>query len=89
MTMAPAEANLGAHSRETSEPAEKRAMSVPAGLKFSRAWTLRILSPKETSLPWLRREARATTSETGNSRSARMLSISWPTLPVAPTIATL
>src|SRR5215210_5235906 len=37
----------------------------------------------------LRREASATTSSAGNPRSARMLSISRPTLPVAPTTATL
>ena len=37
----------------------------------------------------LLREASATTSSAGNRRSARMLSISRPTLPVAPTTATL
>ena len=36
-----------------------------------------------------RREASATTSSTGNRRSARMASISRPTLPVAPATATL
>ena len=37
----------------------------------------------------LRRDASATTSSAGNLRSSRMLSISRPTLPVAPTSATL
>src|SRR5262245_53287920 len=37
----------------------------------------------------LLREASATTSSAGNARSARMVSISRPTLPVAPTTATL
>ena len=37
----------------------------------------------------LLREASATTSSAGKRRSARMLSISRPTLPVAPTTATL
>ena len=36
-----------------------------------------------------RREATAKTSSAGNSRSARMFSISRPTLPVAPMTATL
>ena len=38
---------------------------------------------------WLRRDAMATTSSAGKLRSARMLSSSCPTLPVAPTTATL
>src|SRR6187402_285976 len=37
----------------------------------------------------LLREASATTSSAGKPRSSRMLSISRPTLPVAPTTATL
>ena len=40
-------------------------------------------------MPMERFEASATTSSTGNWRSARMSSISRPTLPVAPTTATL
>ena len=55
-----------------------------AGSAVSKEW-----SPKLTSEPWLRREASATTSSAGNARSARMSSISRPTLPVAPTTATL
>ena len=51
--------------------------------------TLSVLSPKLTSVPRLRREASATTSSAGNARSARIFSISRPTLPVAPTTATL
>src|ERR1700679_1588493 len=46
-------------------------------------------SPKETSVPTLREEASATTSLAGNARSTRTFNISRPTLPVAPTTATL
>ena len=47
----------------------------------------------QAGLSWItllkkREEASAMTSEAGNLRSARMLSISRPTLPVAPTTAT-
>jgi len=38
---------------------------------------------------WLRPLASAWTVSAGNCRSARMLSISRPTLPVAPTTATV
>ena len=51
--------------------------------------TFRVLSPNDTSTPIVRRDASATTSSAGNFRSSRMLSISRPTLPVAPTTATL
>src|ERR1700704_5132305 len=46
-------------------------------------------SPNDTSRPIEPDEARATTSSTGKLRSARVLRISRPTLPVAPTTATL
>jgi hypothetical protein len=44
-----------------------------------------LLSPKSMMSPVEREEATAATSSAGNSRSARMFSISRPTLPVAPT----
>src|ERR1043165_2225323 len=46
-------------------------------------------SPNETSVPTERVDASATTSLKGNWRWTRTLSISRPTLPVAPTTATL
>src|ERR1700680_4408048 len=46
-------------------------------------------SPNDTSRPTEREEARATTSSAGKWRSARVVRISRPTLPVAPTTATL
>ena len=75
---------------ETEAPGLNKARSVPWKSYLSRLWTLRTLSsPKETSAPAERPEASATTSPTGNWRSARVLSISRPTAPVAPTTATL
>ena len=79
----------GDHSFEVSPPADIRQMSVSEKSYWSRAWTFRVLSPKDTSWPRLRREASATTVSAGKARSARMSSISRPTLPVAPTTATL
>ena len=45
--------------------------------------------PNETSRPIDRDDANAMTSSAGNSRSASVARISCPTLPVAPTTATL
>ena len=65
-------------------------MSMPLKSKVSSAWTWSTSSsPNETCLPIERDEASATTLSAGKSRSARMVSISRPTLPVAPTTATL
>ena len=57
--------------------------------KCSSALHLSVRSPNETSRPIEAGEASATTSETGKRRSARIASISRPTLPVAPATATL
>jgi hypothetical protein len=46
------------------------------------------LSPKSMTSPVERGEATAAISSSGNWRSARMFSISRPTLPVAPTTTT-
>jgi len=73
----------------TAPPADIRKISTSEKSKWSSAFTLSVLSPNEHSTPWLRRDATATTSSAGKLRSARMLSISCPTLPVAPTTATL
>ena len=80
---------FGDHSFEMLPPADIRQMSVVAKSWLSSARTLSVRSPNETSVPWLRRDASATTSSAGKRRSSRTLSISRPTLPVAPTIATL
>ena len=90
ITTAPTFAALGANSAETCAPGEERTISVPLKLKFAKSCTSRIdSSPNDTCLPADRSEARATTSSAGNPLSARILSISRPTLPVAPTTAIL
>jgi len=89
MTTQPAAAARGACSAEIAPPAENSAMSVSAKSKASRSWTLSVRWPNCTSLPAERLLARAATSPTGNSRSARIESRVSPTAPVAPTTATL
>ncbi len=74
---------------ETVPPADIRQKSTLEKSNVSRSLHLRFASPKETSTPTERREASACTSFTGNWRSLRIDSISRPTLPVAPTTATL
>ena len=90
MTMQSAAAARGAWMSETLAPGENSAMSVPRKSKVSRSCTFSVLSsPKLISRPTELREASATTSSTGNFRSARIESISEPTAPVPPTTATL
>src|SRR5712691_2682599 len=90
MTIAPAFAARGANAAETLLPGDDSTMSMPLKLKVSSAWIWRMSSsPNETSLPTDRDEASATTSSAGKLRSARVVRNSRPTLPVAPTTATL
>ena len=89
ITTQPAAAATGPHFRETSLPAENKAISAWEKSNLSSALTFRGLSPKNASLPTERVEARATTSSAGKVRSCRIFSISRPTFPVAPTTATL
>jgi hypothetical protein len=89
ITTQPAAAARGACTAETEAPGENRPISTPLKSNLSRLWTFSTcLSPKDTSCPAERPEARAMTSLTGKARSASVLSISRPTLPVAPTTAT-
>src|SRR4051794_26512849 len=65
-------------------------MSMPLKSNLARSCTFSTLSsPNEVCRPTERDEASATTSSTGKFRSAKICSISRPTLPVAPTTATL
>src|SRR5688572_18122423 len=89
MTTQPCAPILGDHSLEILPPADMRQISVSEKSKVSSALTLSVLSPKDTSVPCDRRDASATTSLTGKPRSSSIVSISRPTLPVAPTTATL
>src|SRR5690606_7499094 len=86
-TTAPAAANFGANSFDTSAPAENSAMSTPAGSKPASSCTSTSSSPNATRSPAERALASATTSA-GKRRSASTASIASPTAPVAPTTAT-
>ena len=90
MTMAPAAAAIGAYLADTAPPGENRATSTLEKSKWARSSIFRILSsPKLTSWPTERLEATAWTRSTGNWRSLRIERISRPTLPDAPTTATV
>ena len=89
MTTQPLAAILGDHSLDTAPPADIRQKSTLEKSKVARSLHLSVASPNETSTPLDRREASACTSLAGNRRSLRIDSISRPTLPVAPTTATL
>src|SRR5262249_53641586 len=90
MTTAPAFVARGAKTADTLAPGEERTISIPRKSKVSRPWTLSTSSsPNDTSRPIDRDDANATTSSAGNSRSASVVSISRPTLPVPPTTAPL
>ena len=88
ITIGPSLPIFSDQARDTSPPADIRTMSTWEKSKLSMSWHLMVLSPQATSIPLDFREATACISETGNSSSSRMVSISRPTLPVAPTIAT-
>src|SRR5690606_2801168 len=88
-TVVPTSANFGAHSNDVSPPAENKATSgfiSTAACKFT---TLYFLSLKVTSLPTDFSDATGINSVTGKLRSAKTFSITSPTIPVAPTTATL
>lgn len=87
ITMQPAFAAEGANSREIPPPAEKRAISTPSKLSCVSSWMV-ISSPQKFLVcPADLAEASSVSLLIGNFLSARQLSISSPTAPVAPTIA--
>ena len=88
-TMAPASANAGAYWRLRSPPAEKRAMSMPAGSAVARSSTSMPPKPVERTVPAERSDAMSRNRPTGKDRSARMSRMTRPTAPVAPTTATV
>ncbi len=90
ITTQPAAAARGAWMAEIEAPGLNRPISVPVKSNVSRLRTVStFFSPKEISAPAERPEASAMTSEAGKLRSTRVLMISRPTAPVAPTTATL
>ncbi len=88
MTMGPAAPIFSPQAFEIDPPALISTMSTVEKSKVSRSSHLRIWLPNETSTPMDLREAMACIFSTGNFTSSRMLNISRPTLPVAPTTAT-
>ena len=88
ITTAPARPILSLQARETSPPALISTMSTVEKSKPSMSSHFTLVSPKSIGRPMDLREASACSLSTGNFSSSRMTSISRPTLPVAPTIAT-
>src|SRR5688572_12998230 len=88
ITVIPAAANFGAHSREVLPPAEKIATAGFAAIASVILTTLNFLPLYSTSLPTDFSEATGISSVTGKFRSARTCNILVPTSPVAPTTAT-
>src|SRR5688572_8562703 len=88
MTVMPASANLGAHSRLVLPPAEKRATAGLAAIASVILATLYFFPLYSTSLPTDFSEATGISSVTGKFLSASICNILVPTKPVAPTTAT-
>ena len=87
ITVIPASANFGAHSKEVSPPAEKIAISAFISIAVCMPTTLNFLPLNSISLPIDFSEATGIIAVTGNFLSAKTFNITAPTIPVAPTIA--
>ena len=79
--------NLGAQSKEVSPPAENIAMTGLAFMASSIAIILSALFLKKSCLPTDFFEATSSSSVTGKLRYSRSVSITEPTMPVAPITA--
>ncbi|MBU3743360.1 MAG: hypothetical protein FGM61_02275 [Sediminibacterium sp.] len=88
ITYVPTSANLGAHSNEVSPPAEKIATSGFIETAVSKPTTLNDCDPNEISCPTDFSEATGINSVIGKFCSRNTVSITLPTIPVAPTTAT-
>jgi len=88
MTVIPASANRGAHSSEVSPPAEKIATSGVRLMASLMPMTFISFSWKINVFPMDFSDATARSSVTGKFLSCNTLSITVPTRPVAPTMAT-
>src|ERR1700722_5749582 len=88
ITVMPAAANFGAHSREVLPPAEKRATAGFAAIASIALTTLNFFPLNSTSLPTDFSDATGSSSVTGKFLSANTCNILVPTRPVAPTTAT-
>src|SRR5437773_9770657 len=87
-TTQPALAAIGANSFEMLPPALNRAMSTPSNDFGVNSCTAISFGPALTFLPADRAEASNVNFPTGKPRRSRVLIISAPTAPVAPTTAT-
>src|SRR5688500_2374276 len=87
ITIVPASANLGAHSREVPPPAEKIATSGASLQTSSIPFILYSFPLKVIDWPTDLAEATRNNSLKGKLRSSSTFKISWPTKPVAPTTA--
>src|SRR5690348_360991 len=88
ITVIPASANFGAHSKEVLPPAEKIATAGFAAMPSVMLTTLYFFPLNSTSLPTDLSEATGIISVTGKFLSANTCNILEPTKPVAPTTAT-
>src|SRR5580658_1594283 len=88
MTVIPAAANLGAHSREVLPPAENKATAGRAMMASVAPTILCFFPLNSTSFPTDFSEATGINSVTGKFLSASTCNILVPTRPVAPTTAT-
>ncbi len=86
MTTTPASTNDWASARDVVAPAEKIAMSRPVGSAVEASSTVTSRSPKGSTVPAERAEAKKRTSSIGKSRSRRISRTATPTWPVAPTM---
>jgi hypothetical protein len=88
ITVIPASANFGAHSRDVLPPAEKIATFGLAAIASVMLTTLYFFPLYSTSLPTDLSEATGINSVNGKLLSASTCNILVPTNPVAPTTAT-
>src|SRR5690606_15786751 len=88
MTVVPASANFGAHSRDVPPPAEKMAISGRAATASAKLIILYLFPLYTISFPTDLSEATGINSDIGKFLSAKTFSITSPTIPVAPTTAT-
>ncbi|MNE77252.1 hypothetical protein D3C80_1735510 [compost metagenome] len=89
ITVVPTASNLGAHSREVSPPAEKIATSGFMVTAVVKSTTGNSNPPNSIILPTDFSEATGINSVIGKERSFNTSNITFPTIPVAPTTATL
>ena len=78
-TTAPASANFGARARDVVAPAENSATSRPLGSAVVASSTTTSRSPKGSTVPAERADAKKRTSSAGKPRSRRIWRMATPT----------